>query len=113
MLATNFQLTSSARCRTLPQVAQCETSHGPWRIASMEHLVNNIVSVRYPKQLAIAKAHVNELAASRKEIGMPERPGELIYALDETPPWPHLLALGFAAERPSKKGNGGGAELCQ
>src|SRR5215831_17934016 len=26
---------------------------------------------------------------------MPERPGELIYALDETPPWPHLLALGF------------------
>jgi hypothetical protein len=31
----------------------------------------------------------------RKEIGMPERPGELIYALDETPPRPHLLALGF------------------
>jgi xanthine permease XanP len=30
-----------------------------------------------------------------EEIGMPERPGELIYALDETPPWPHLLALGF------------------
>jgi xanthine/uracil permease len=29
------------------------------------------------------------------EIGMPERPGELIYALDETPPRPHLLALGF------------------
>ena len=26
---------------------------------------------------------------------MPERPGELIYALDETPPRPHLLALGF------------------
>jgi xanthine/uracil permease len=26
---------------------------------------------------------------------MPERPSELIYALDETPPWPHLLALGF------------------
>ena len=23
---------------------------------------------------------------------MPERPGELIYAQDETPPWPHLLA---------------------
>ncbi len=26
---------------------------------------------------------------------MPERPGELIHAQDETPPWPHLLALGF------------------
>jgi xanthine permease XanP len=26
---------------------------------------------------------------------MPERPDELIYALEETPPWPHLLALGF------------------
>ena len=26
---------------------------------------------------------------------MPERPSELIYALDEKPPWPHLLALGF------------------
>jgi hypothetical protein len=39
---------------------------------------------------------VNELAAQRKEIGMPERPGELIYALDETPPWPHLLASVFS-----------------
>jgi hypothetical protein len=36
-----------------------------------------------------------EVQAQRKEIGMPQRPGELIYALDETPPWPHLLALGF------------------
>jgi xanthine permease XanP len=26
---------------------------------------------------------------------MPERAGELIYALDERPPWPHLLGLGF------------------
>jgi xanthine permease XanP len=26
---------------------------------------------------------------------MPERPVELIYALEETPPWPHLLAIGF------------------
>jgi len=26
---------------------------------------------------------------------MPERPSELIYALDEKPPWPQLLALGF------------------
>ena len=26
---------------------------------------------------------------------MPERPAELIYALDERPPWPQLLALGF------------------
>ena len=26
---------------------------------------------------------------------MPERPVELIYALDERPPWPQLLGLGF------------------
>jgi xanthine/uracil permease len=26
---------------------------------------------------------------------MPERPSELVCALDERPPWPHLLALGF------------------
>jgi xanthine permease XanP len=26
---------------------------------------------------------------------MPERPSELIYGLDERPPWPQLLALGF------------------
>jgi xanthine permease XanP len=26
---------------------------------------------------------------------MPERPSELIYALDERPPWPQLVALGF------------------
>jgi len=26
---------------------------------------------------------------------MPARPGELLYALDETPPWRHLLALGL------------------
>jgi xanthine permease XanP len=61
----------------------------------VDHLVNNVVSVRYPEQLENAKAHVIDLAASREEVGMPERPGELIYALDETPPWPHLLALGF------------------
>ncbi len=30
-----------------------------------------------------------------KGIGLPERPAELIYALDEIPPWPQLLALGF------------------
>jgi hypothetical protein len=30
-----------------------------------------------------------------EENGMPERPSELVYALDEKPPWPHLLALGF------------------
>ena len=28
-------------------------------------------------------------------MAMVERPGDLIYALDETPRWPHLLALGF------------------
>jgi len=26
---------------------------------------------------------------------MPERPSELIYSLNEKPPWPKLLALGF------------------
>ncbi len=26
---------------------------------------------------------------------MPERPSELTYGLDERPPWPQLLALGF------------------
>src|SRR3984957_17804190 len=36
-----------------------------------------------------------EPAAWREEIRMPERPAELIYALDERPPWPQLLALGF------------------
>jgi len=61
----------------------------------VDHLVNNVAPVRYPEQLENAKAHVIELVASREEVGMPERPGELIYALDETPPWPHLLALGF------------------
>jgi xanthine permease XanP len=30
-----------------------------------------------------------------REIGVRERPAELIYALDEIPPWPHLLGLGF------------------
>src|SRR6516162_11510952 len=30
-----------------------------------------------------------------KEIGVRERPADLIYSLDETPPWPHLLGLGF------------------
>jgi len=30
-----------------------------------------------------------------REIGIRERPVELIYALDEIPPWPHLLGLGF------------------
>jgi xanthine/uracil permease len=61
----------------------------------MDHLVDNFVSVRYAGHLGSAKAHVIEVAPLRKEIGMPERPGELIYALDETPPRPHLLALGF------------------
>ena len=61
----------------------------------MDHLVDNFVSVRFAGQLGSAKAHVIEVAPLRKEIGMPERPGELIYALDETPPRPHLLALGF------------------
>jgi xanthine permease XanP len=30
-----------------------------------------------------------------REIGAPERPADLIYALDEMPPWPHLLGLGL------------------
>jgi xanthine permease XanP len=30
-----------------------------------------------------------------REIGVRERPAELIYALDEIPPWAHLLGLGF------------------
>jgi xanthine permease XanP len=30
-----------------------------------------------------------------EEDGMRERPSELVYALDETPPRSHLLALGF------------------
>src|SRR6516164_8231130 len=30
-----------------------------------------------------------------KEIGVRKRPADLIYALDEMPPWPHLLGLGF------------------
>jgi xanthine permease XanP len=36
-----------------------------------------------------------EATAARKQIGMAERPAELIYALDERPPWLQLLALGF------------------
>jgi xanthine permease XanP len=36
-----------------------------------------------------------DVAALRKEIAMPERPVELVYALDERPPWPQFLALGF------------------
>jgi xanthine permease XanP len=30
-----------------------------------------------------------------KETGVSERPVELVYALEEMPPWPHLLGLGF------------------
>ena len=30
-----------------------------------------------------------------KEIGVRKRPADLIYSLDETPPLPHLLGLGF------------------
>jgi xanthine permease XanP len=30
-----------------------------------------------------------------KEIGVRERPADLIFSLDEIPPWPHLLGLGF------------------
>jgi xanthine/uracil permease len=36
-----------------------------------------------------------KLKTKGKEIGVPERPAELIYALDEIPPLPHLLGLGF------------------
>ncbi len=42
-----------------------------------------------------AKVQMMEVGAWREEIRMPERPVELIYALDERPPWPQLLALGF------------------
>jgi hypothetical protein len=35
------------------------------------------------------------MGGQRKGIGMPERPVELIYALDERPPWLQLLGLGF------------------
>jgi xanthine permease XanP len=41
------------------------------------------------------KVLVMEATARRKAIGIPERPVELIYALDESPPWLQLLALGF------------------
>src|SRR5215469_9977356 len=30
-----------------------------------------------------------------KEIGVRKRPADLIYSLDETPSWPHLVGLGF------------------
>jgi xanthine/uracil permease len=30
-----------------------------------------------------------------RKIAVPERPADLIYALEEMPPWPHLLDLGF------------------
>ena len=36
-----------------------------------------------------------EQALQRTEGKRPDRPVELIYALDERPPWPQLLALGF------------------
>lgn len=35
----------------------------------------------------------NDMATCRKKTGMPERPEELIYALDETPPWLHLRSF--------------------
>src|SRR6516162_7662860 len=33
--------------------------------------------------------------AASYRSSVPERPEELIYALDDIPPWPHLLGLGF------------------
>src|ERR1700691_3201948 len=36
-----------------------------------------------------------EATARHQKIGIAERPVELIYALDERPPWLQLLALGF------------------
>ena len=30
-----------------------------------------------------------------KKIGVRKRPADLIYSLDETPSWPHLVGLGF------------------
>ena len=35
------------------------------------------------------------MAAKARAIAVPERPPELMYALDDVPPWPHLLVLGF------------------
>jgi xanthine permease XanP len=41
------------------------------------------------------KVFVMDATARRKEIGIAERPVELIYALDERPPWLQLLGLGL------------------
>jgi xanthine permease XanP len=41
------------------------------------------------------KVFVMDAIVQRKGIGKTERPVELIYALDERPPWLQLLALGF------------------
>jgi xanthine permease XanP len=42
---------------------------------------------------AIARA--TKARTKMKKIGVRERPADLIYSLDEMPPWPHLLGLGF------------------
>jgi hypothetical protein len=42
-----------------------------------------------------AIAGVTKVRTKAMEIGGPERPKDLIYALDEIPPWPHLLGLGL------------------
>ena len=48
-----------------------------------------------PYVLSGALAGVTKVKTKAREIGIRERPVELIYALDEIPPWPHLLGLGF------------------
>ena len=42
------------------------------------------------------KGFVMEATARQKQIRITERPVELIYALDERPPWLPLLVLGFS-----------------
>jgi hypothetical protein len=41
-----------------------------------------------------AIAGVTKVRTKMKEVGVRERPADLIYSLDEMPPWPHLLGLG-------------------
>ena len=43
--------------------------------------------------LTVARA--TKVRTKMKGLGVRERPPDLIYALDEMPPWPHLLGLGF------------------
>jgi hypothetical protein len=62
----------------------------------MDHLVDNFVSVRYAGQLGSAKAHVIEVAPLRKEIGMPERPGELFMRWMKRRPGRISLPSGFS-----------------